>query len=103
MASTRNGVNEGRKWVRSYMGELGFEFVAPNRVTEGRKAFMLKGELPAAPFAVALSGRSTTKIDGVVSDAYDPNRASILIIDGGGWRTAHRCVFGYWKRKGEQR
>lgn len=95
-ASARNGINTKRKWFRVYMTSLGFKWFPTMQVGAGCKVHLLHGELPMGRLIVAVSRHYTSVIDGVIHDAFDPTRATI-ITENGVQRMTHRCVYGYWR------
>ncbi len=88
-ASANNGINTTRKWFKDYMAELGFEWVPTMKVGTGCKVHLKDGELPMGRLVVVVSRHYTAVIDGVIHDTYNPSR------------DATRCVYGYWKLKGD--
>jgi hypothetical protein len=79
------GILIRRKWFRDYMASLGFVWHSCMSIGSGCKVHLALGELPMGRLVVQVSKHSTTVIDGVIHDTYDPSRAGT------------RCVYGYWK------
>ena len=83
-ASARDGVNVKRKWFKDYMASLGFEWFPTMGIGTGCKVHLHDGELPAGRLIVSVSKHYTAVINGVIHDAFDPQR------------NGKRCVYGYW-------
>jgi hypothetical protein len=79
------GINTGRKWFKDYMAHLGFRWVSTMKIGQGCKVHLRDGELPKGRLAVSVSKHMTCVIDGVIYDAFNPDRGGT------------RCVYGYWK------
>ena len=86
-ATASRGINTGRKWFKSYMAELGFEWVPTMHIGSGCTVHLRKGELPMGKLVVNVSRHFTAVIDGVVFDTHDPTR------------NGTRCVYGYYRLK----
>ena len=86
-SSARTGVYKDT--IRKVMERLGWEWVPTMQIGSGCKVHLDAEELPAGRLVCNLSKHCTAVIDGVVHDTYDPSR------DG------TRCVYGYYKQKGE--
>lgn len=84
--SARNGIFTTRKWFKSYMAELGFDWTATMGIGTGCKVHVRADELPAGRLVLNVSNHSCAVIDGVLHDAYDCSREG------------KRCVYGYWKQ-----
>lgn len=95
-ATARNGVHTNRKWFRSYMRDLGFQWVPTMQVGKGCSTHLVQDELPVGRLVVRVSKHVCAVIDGVIRDTHDPSRTSQVVEPGGRLRLAHRCVYGYW-------
>lgn len=82
--TARNGIHTSRKWFKDLMESWGFKWVPTMQIGSGCKVHLRDGELPTGRLVVAVSKHYTAVIDGVIRDAFDPQR------DG------TRCVYGYW-------
>lgn len=86
-ASARDGVHTRRKWFKTYMASIGFEWVATMQLGEGCTTHLRAEELPGGRIIARVSRHYTAVIDGVVHDTHDPSRGG------------QRCVYGYWRPK----
>lgn len=108
-----HGINTTRKWFKDFMASLGFTWVPTMKIGSGCKVHLHDGELPMGRLVVAVSRHFTSVIDGVVHDAYDPQREVHSFTQFPGWREAElkpgqgrnengiwwisrRCVYGYY-------
>ena len=84
-----HGVNHTRKWFKTYMKSLGFEWTPTMRFGQpGCHAHLMEGgKLPMGRLCVVVNNHLVAVVDGVIHDAFDPQ---------GGLSP---CVFGYWKLK----
>lgn len=83
--SPRKGV--AKKLIRSYMESLGWAWKPTMAIGSGCKVHLRESELPAGKLVVSTSRHLTAVIDGVIHDAYDPQRGGT------------RCVYGYYYQK----
>lgn len=81
-SSARTGVS--KRTTRRYLASLGFIWTPTMFIGSGCKVHLQPGELPLGKLIVQLSGHTTTVIDGVIHDTYNPSR----------W--GNRCVYGYY-------
>ena len=87
--SARNGIFIQRKWFKDYMIELGFEWIPTMTIGSGCKVHLKADELPKGKLICSVSRHVAAVIDGVINDTHDCSRKG------------KRCVYGYWKLKGE--
>jgi len=85
-ATARNGIHTSRKWFKNYMRALGWEFVATMGIGTGCTVHLRAEELPPGRLVVSVSRHYCAVIDGVIHDAFDPQRGGL------------RCVYGYWRK-----
>lgn len=101
--SVRAGVNVNRVWFKRQMKRWGFRWVPTMTIGSGCRVHLVAGELPAGRLVVSVSKHYTAVVDGVVRDAYDPQRRTYWPTQGPlgkvlGLATvaSERCVYGYW-------
>lgn len=108
--SARNGTRTRTAWFERYMGALGFKWTPTMRIGGGCTVHLHDGELPMGRLVVRLSKHVTAVIDGVIHDAFDPQREATVgepdtgrPLRRGEWRNENgicrierRCVYGYW-------
>jgi len=83
-SSARTGVY--RPTTRTYLNQLGWEWVPTMQIGSGCRVHLRADELPSGRIICKLSKHVCAVIDGVVCDTHDPTR------DG------TRCVYGYWHK-----
>jgi hypothetical protein len=83
-SSARNGM--ARPVIRSFMKDLGWEWVPTMRIGSGTTVHLCAEELPEGRLVVSCSKHLTAMIDGVIHDTHDPSR------------NGTRCVYGFWKK-----
>lgn len=83
-ASPRTGVNP--KIYKSYLAELGFDWVPTMHIGSGCTTHLRAGELPDGRLIVRLSKHLAAVIDGEIHDTHDCGRGG------------ERCVYGFWTR-----
>lgn len=86
--SARNGIHASRKWFKELMRSWGFEWTPTMQIGSGCTVHLRDGELPMGRLIASVSGHMVAVIDGVMHDTSDPSRGGT------------RCVYGYWKLKG---
>lgn len=99
--SARNGIHTRRKWFKDFMQTIGFEWVPCMGIGTGCKVHLADGELPMGRLVVSVSRHYTAVVDGVVHDTHDPQRITHWYVDGQIDRVSQRCVYGYWRERGE--
>lgn len=82
-SSARNGM--ARPTIRSFMKDLGWEWVPTMSIGSGTTVHLRGDELPHGRLVVSCSKHLTAMIDGVIHDTHDPSR------------NGTRCVYGYWR------
>lgn len=97
-ATARNGIHTSRKWFKDYMRSLGFSWTPTMGIGTGCKVHLHDGELPMGRLVVAVSKHYTAVIDGVIHDAFDPQRSTHWTHSDGSKTVSRRCVYGYWSR-----
>ena len=94
-SSARNGVYKDT--YRKYLTSIGWQWTPTMQVGSGCKVHLIEGELPMGRLIVSVSKHLTTVIDGVINDALDPQRHT-MIVENGVQRFTGRCVYGYWRQ-----
>lgn len=92
-SSSRTGI--GRKIYQKYLESLGWIWVPCMKIGSGCKVHLATGELPLGRLVVRVSRHMTCVLDGVVHDAYDPQRETVFFEESGR-RIVSRCVYGYF-------
>lgn len=83
-SSPRDGVF--KEVYRKYLENNGWEWVSIMGIGTGCRVHMLKSELPSGRIIVRLSRHSSTIIDGIVHDTFNPSRGGT------------RAVYGYFRK-----
>jgi len=93
----RNG--NFKEVYRPYLKSLGWDWVPTMAIGSGCKVHLREGELPTGRIIARVSKHLVAVIDNVIHDIFNPQRLTIIYEDGKK-RTAHRCVYGYFIKKG---
>lgn len=86
---------------RPYLESLGWMWVPTMHIGSGCKVHLCEGELPAGRIIARCSKHLTAVIDDVIHDTYDP-QWSTIVTENSKERIAHRCVYGYFIKKGTE-
>ena len=109
--SARNGIHTSQKWFKEFMKAIGFVWTPCMGIGTGCKVHLRDGELPMGRLVVAVSKHYTAVIDGVIHDAFNPQR-EVHVCEpdrgqelkpgqtrnqNGVFTIQRRRVYGYWK------
>lgn len=83
-SSARTGVYSGT--MKRIMDHLGWKWTPTMFIGSGCKVHLKADELPKGRLIVNVSKHYTTMINGVINDAWNPDRGG------------KRCVYGYWSK-----
>lgn len=84
-SSPRHGVHPDV--TRTYLADLGWEWVPTMGIGTGCQVHLRADELPPGRLIVRTSKHVTAVVDGVIRDTHDPSRGGT------------RCVYGYWRKE----